>query len=204
MLRADVLGHLHQRAEGVEVPDAAERHEHLAQLESEEPRHGAADLPEDVDESRAVQGPDRGAGEQDRCAARGGDRGGLAAVERRRIARLAFDERAGDERASPGELLREREHLGAFGPGEQVRVAGVHVDRRRQARDPGALDESGPGIAVGATVVGERQEHGGDAFDRAARTERKDGHGPIKAETAAGREGEISLGSVLDAPPGRS
>src|SRR6185369_10103314 len=89
----------------------------------------------------------------------------LGQIQRDDIAGEIFDERSRDEPAARCHLPRRRQRLRAFGCGQQMYVARVHVHRRRQACGPRAIQQTAESVPVGRAVCKKRQQHGGDAVD---------------------------------------
>jgi len=149
---ANELRHLQQRPEGVEIPDSAKGHEHGAEFKTEKPRHGLSHSPEESDGLGPIPMLGGGAGEEDGSSAGRVDGRGLSGVQRGWISSDAFNVGSRHKASTVGQSAGFGEELGPLGRGQQVGIAGVHVDGRRQSGGPGLLHQRGPRIPVGTSI----------------------------------------------------
>ncbi len=177
MLGADALRHAEQPAIDFQRIDLAERGEHRPQLEGDEAVAVPSEIGMGGNEPLVRQARQAVRREDDGDAAVPADGVDLAevgvAVEG--VARPVADEGAADERTAAQNGARPGQHFEALAVVEQMDVAGVHVDGRRQAGVGSAHDVSGERGPIDGPVGGERQQYGGDAFDLASRAEQGKG-----------------------------
>jgi hypothetical protein len=187
VLRSDARRDAHHRLVRVERRDPSVGNEHLAELEADEPVDALTDRRERVDPPVIVDRVQAVRGEDHRCPATHRDRLTCAevAVEVELVAGPIGNVGPGDERAA-GDGARAVEHLRPLGVGQQLHVAGVHVDRRCETGVEGAADVRHGGIPVDLPAGRERQQYRRHPRDRSARTDPRQ-HAGL---------GELVVGSV--------